>query len=156
MYDVILQKSVPLKIVYNRKKRQIFGLNMPFISSREARKCILYLWLCHSWNMHFLLHSIRPLDKNALEKIIFLFPNQNIQWDGSFEYPPSQWDGSFEHPKPMLKVMSKKIFPISCRKFLLIFTWARWNKCHIHSKNLKNLYKLAWNLLQREYFISHT
>ena len=26
------------KIVYNKKKIQIFGMNMPFISSREAKK----------------------------------------------------------------------------------------------------------------------
>ena len=30
------KKSVTLKMVYNKKKIQIFGINMPFISSREA------------------------------------------------------------------------------------------------------------------------
>ena len=40
MYDVIYcKKSVTLKMVYNKKKIQIFGMNMPVISSREARKC---------------------------------------------------------------------------------------------------------------------
>ena len=49
-FDVIfyLQKAVLLKIVYNKKKIQIFGMNMPFISSGEAQKRIFYLWLCHS------------------------------------------------------------------------------------------------------------
>ena len=42
------QKSVTLKIVYNKKKIQIFGMNMPFISSGEARKCIFHTWLHHS------------------------------------------------------------------------------------------------------------
>ena len=36
------KKSVTLKIVYNKKKIQIFGMTMPFISSREARKCIFH------------------------------------------------------------------------------------------------------------------
>ena len=31
------KKSVTLKTVYNEKRIQIFGMNMPFISSREAR-----------------------------------------------------------------------------------------------------------------------
>ena len=45
VYDVIYcKKSVTLKMVYNKKKIQIFGMNMPFISSREARKCIFHSW----------------------------------------------------------------------------------------------------------------
>ena len=43
VYDVIYcKKSVMLKMVYNKKKIQIFGMNMPFISSREARKCTFH------------------------------------------------------------------------------------------------------------------
>ena len=42
------KNSVTLKSVYNKKKIQIFGMNMPFISSREARKCIFHEWLRHS------------------------------------------------------------------------------------------------------------
>ena len=39
MYDGIYNKQyVMLKIVYNKKKIQTFGMNMPFISSREASK----------------------------------------------------------------------------------------------------------------------
>ena len=38
MTSFTAQKSVTLKIVYNKKKIQIFGMNMSFISSREARK----------------------------------------------------------------------------------------------------------------------
>ena len=37
-----------LKYVYNKKKIQIFGTNMPFISYCEARKCIFQLLLRHS------------------------------------------------------------------------------------------------------------
>ena len=49
VYAVIYRKkSVTLIIVYNKKKIQIFGMNMPFISSREARKCIFHSWLRHS------------------------------------------------------------------------------------------------------------
>ena len=40
MTSFTAQKSATLKIVYNKKKIQIFGMNMPLISSREARKCI--------------------------------------------------------------------------------------------------------------------
>ena len=42
------KKSVTLKIVYNKKNIQFFGMNLPLISSREARKC-----------MHFSLHSMK-------------------------------------------------------------------------------------------------
>ena len=48
MMSFTTQKSVTLKIVYNKKKIQMFGMNMPFISSREARKCIFHSWLRHS------------------------------------------------------------------------------------------------------------
>ena len=38
MYEVIYcKKSVKLKIVYNKKQIQIFGMNMPFISSSVAK-----------------------------------------------------------------------------------------------------------------------
>ena len=59
MMSFSAKKSVTLKIVYNKKKIQIFGMNTPFISSHQARKCIFHLWLRHSWNMHFSLHSIK-------------------------------------------------------------------------------------------------
>ena len=36
MMSFTAKKSVMLKMVYNKKKIQIFGMNMPFISSREA------------------------------------------------------------------------------------------------------------------------
>ena len=48
MTSFTAKKSVTLKIVYNKKKIQIFGMNMPFISSREARKSIFHSWLRHS------------------------------------------------------------------------------------------------------------
>ena len=48
MMSFTAQKSVTLQIVYNKKKIQIFGMNMPFISSYEARKCIFHSWLRHS------------------------------------------------------------------------------------------------------------
>ena len=35
------KRSFTLKIVYNKKKLQIFGMNMPFISSCEAINCII-------------------------------------------------------------------------------------------------------------------
>ena len=48
MTSFTAKKSVMLKMVYNKKKIQMFGMNMPFISSREARKCIFHSWLRHS------------------------------------------------------------------------------------------------------------
>ena len=39
--------------VYNKKKIQMFVVNMTFISSREVKKCILHSCLRHSWNIHF-------------------------------------------------------------------------------------------------------
>ena len=40
--------TVTLTFVYNRKKIHFFGMNMPFISSCEARKCIFHSWFRHS------------------------------------------------------------------------------------------------------------
>ena len=40
--------------VYNKKKIQMFVVNMTFISSREVKKCIFHSCLRHSWNIHFL------------------------------------------------------------------------------------------------------
>ena len=37
MTSLTAQKSVTLKIVYDKKKIQIFGMNMPFISSSEVK-----------------------------------------------------------------------------------------------------------------------
>ena len=39
--------------VYNKKKIQMFVVNMTFISSREVKKCIFHSCLRHSWNTHF-------------------------------------------------------------------------------------------------------
>ena len=39
--------------VYNKKKIQMFVVNMTFISSREVKKCIFHSCLRHSWNIHF-------------------------------------------------------------------------------------------------------
>ena len=39
--------------VYNKKKIQMFVVNMTFISSREVKKCIFHPCLRHSWNVHF-------------------------------------------------------------------------------------------------------
>ena len=50
----LVQNIVTLKIVYNEKKIYFFGMNMPFISSRESRKCILPLMI-----YAFSLHSIK-------------------------------------------------------------------------------------------------
>ena len=38
----LVQKIVTLKIVYNKKKIQIFVMNIPFISSREASQLMKY------------------------------------------------------------------------------------------------------------------
>ena len=51
--NLVQKKSVTFKIVYNKMKIQIFGMNMPFNSSPKVRKCIFHSWLRHSWNMHF-------------------------------------------------------------------------------------------------------
>ena len=48
MTSFTAQKTFTLKLIYNKKKIQFFGMNMPFISSREARKCIFHSWLRHS------------------------------------------------------------------------------------------------------------
>ena len=42
MTSFTAKKSVTLKMVYNKKKIQIFGMNMPFISSREASPLMKY------------------------------------------------------------------------------------------------------------------
>ena len=79
VYDVIYckKKSVTLKIVCNKKKIQFFVMNMPFISSREARKCIFHSWLRHSWNMHFFasLDEINGIfiPKNWISSIYYMF-----------------------------------------------------------------------------------
>ena len=52
----------------------------------------------------------RPLVKSVLQKLIFLFINQNLR--SGYTKEPSQWDGSFEHPKYMLKLIGKKWFTI--------------------------------------------
>ena len=39
--------------VYNKKKIQMFVVNMTFISSREVKKCTFHSCLRHSWNVHF-------------------------------------------------------------------------------------------------------
>ena len=39
--------------VYDKKKIQMFGVNMTLISSREVKKCIFHSCLWHSWNIHF-------------------------------------------------------------------------------------------------------
>ena len=51
--------------------------------------------------------AVRPPDKSAYWKIIFLFLNQNICCGYSKEL--SRWDSSFEHPKHMFKLMGKEI-----------------------------------------------
>ena len=69
------KKSVMLKTVYNKKKIKIFGMNMPFIfgmnmpfiSSPEVSQCIFHLWLHHSLNMHFSVHSMK-LKAYSLQK----------------------------------------------------------------------------------------
>ena len=42
-----------INFAYNKKKIQIFGVKMTFVSSHAVKKCIFHLWLCHSWNIHF-------------------------------------------------------------------------------------------------------
>ena len=46
----------------------------------------------------------------SVQKIIFLFLNQNICC--GYSKDPSQYHDSFEHPKHMLKIMGKKIITI--------------------------------------------
>ena len=55
MYDVIYCKNLSrLKLyIYNKKKIQFLIMNMPFISSREARKCIC-IWHFYSKNLDIL------------------------------------------------------------------------------------------------------
>ena len=59
--------------------------------------------------------TIRPPDKSAQLKIIFLFLKQNICCGYSKE--PSQLDSSFEHPRHMFEIMDKKIIAILHRIF---------------------------------------
>ena len=68
MTSFTAQKSVSLKIVYNKKKIQIFGMNMPFISSSEAK------------NAYFMSGEFIQLvaKKNKMlgkPRILSLFPN---------------------------------------------------------------------------------
>ena len=51
--------------------------------------------------------AVRPPDKNAYLKIIFLISQQNRRC--GYSKDPSQRDSSFEHPKHMFKLMGKKI-----------------------------------------------
>ena len=48
-----------LKLYIIKRKFTFWNEYMPFISSREGRKCIFHSWLCHSSNMHFSLHSMK-------------------------------------------------------------------------------------------------
>ena len=50
-----------------------------------------------------MLFRIRPPDKSAYWKILFLFHNQNIC--SGYSKEPSQRDSSIEHPKHMFKLM---------------------------------------------------
>ena len=55
VYDVIYcKKSVTLKLVYNKKKIQIFGMNMAFISSSEAKNAYFMSGEIHSKNLNIL------------------------------------------------------------------------------------------------------
>ena len=45
--------SSSINFAYNKKKIQIFGVIITFISMNEVRKCIFHLWLHHLWNIHF-------------------------------------------------------------------------------------------------------
>ena len=45
------KKSVALKIVYNKKKIQFFGMNVPFISS-EAKNTYLMSDFANKWHIH--------------------------------------------------------------------------------------------------------
>ena len=55
--------------------------------------------------------------KAGLQRIFFLFLNQNICWRYSKE--PSQWDGSFEHPNICLKWWVRKLMQFSVHKLSL-------------------------------------
>ena len=76
--------------VYNKKKIQMFVVNMTFISSREVKKCIFHSCLRHSWNIHFF---------TSLDEIKVIF-TPNI-WISSIYYfkiysalLPAFWKGS--------------------------------------------------------------
>ena len=61
--------------VYNKKKIQMFVVNMTFISSREVKKCIFHSCLRHSWNIHF-FHFTRWNKSHIHSKhlnILFIF-----------------------------------------------------------------------------------
>ena len=65
--------------------------------------------------------TIIQYNSGAIEKIFFLFLNQNICCGYSKE-------PSFEHPKHMFKLMDKKIFTIILSKNLLIWTYDNYFK----------------------------
>ena len=60
MYDVIYFKIYDtLKIVYNKKKTQIIGMNMPFISSSEAKNAYFMSDKATNEIYIFSLHSLK-------------------------------------------------------------------------------------------------
>ena len=74
--------SFRLKIVYNKKKIQIFVMNMPFISSREARKyifatheiCTFRFTRWNKWHIHSKnLNILYILSKKSMRARIFFW-----------------------------------------------------------------------------------
>ena len=52
--------------VYNKKKIQMFVVNMTFISSREVTKCIFHSCLRHSWNMKYTFFHFTRWNKSHI------------------------------------------------------------------------------------------
>ena len=101
--------------VYNKKKIQMFVMNMTFISSREVKKCIFHSCLRHSWNIHFFT-SLDEISHIHDKHLNFLFIIYMYSWSEKMyiSFVPSalmkytffhftQWNKSyslqiFEHP----------------------------------------------------------
>ena len=84
-----------------------------FIGCAFKGQVLNYLLICIN------IHAGLQL-RVQIEKLIFLFLNQNIHVCCGYSKEPSQWDGSFEHPKHMLKLMGKKIYTVLSTKILMI------------------------------------
>ena len=91
--------------VYNKKKIQMFVVNMTFISSREVKKCIFHSCLRHSWNIHFF---------TSLDEIKVIF-SPNI-WISSIYWFCVLYVSD-------ISVLLSQITVISKRKFMSIGVW---------------------------------
>ena len=97
-------------VVYNKKKIQMFLLNMSFISLVKWKICIFHSWLRHSWNIN-IFHFTRWNKSHIQQKIwissIYSYFPEVTLWQRAQEMSPRTMDPS--RPSPFF--------------FGLCFTW---------------------------------